>query len=142
MSHQTVRARAKKLGQEFAKRIRRLSAGKLGGKLHLHEVAVLTGGRKHWCWRAVNQERFVLDVLVQARRATGRPHRRVTTRYGKSPRVFPLSIALDAIKAASLDKGLLQLEAALDMIGVIERQRWRRRLTDKAAPAPRRPHGA
>ena len=35
---------------------------------HLDEVAIKTGGVKHWLWRAVDQGGMVLDVLVQRRR--------------------------------------------------------------------------
>ncbi|MCT4576382.1 MULTISPECIES: IS6 family transposase [Alphaproteobacteria] len=91
VSHQTVRAWAEKFGREFAKTIRRRSAGKLGDKWHLEEVVISIGGRKHWLWRAVDQEGFVLDVLVQARRdrrAALRLMRRLLTRQGHPPRVL------------------------------------------------------
>jgi putative transposase len=31
---------------------------------------VTIGGRKHWLWRAVDQDGYVLDEVVQARRNT------------------------------------------------------------------------
>ncbi|MEY8826913.1 IS6 family transposase, partial [Sedimentitalea sp. XS_ASV28] len=68
VSHQTVRAWAEKFGREFANTIRSRSAGKLGDKWHLEEVVVSIRGRKNWLWRAVDQDGFVLDVLVQSRR--------------------------------------------------------------------------
>ena len=40
----------------------------LGDKWYLDEVVVVMGGQKHWLWRAVDQDGFVLDVLVQSRR--------------------------------------------------------------------------
>ncbi|WP_349294792.1 IS6 family transposase (plasmid) [Thioclava sp. 'Guangxiensis'] len=91
VSHQTVRALAEQFGREFAKMIRRRSAGKFGDKWHLDEVVISIGGRKHWLWRAVDQEGFVLDVLVQARRdrrAALRLMRRLLTRQGHPPRVL------------------------------------------------------
>jgi putative transposase len=45
--HQTVRAWADKFGQEFSRRIRRRSVGKLGDKWHLDEVVVSIKGSKH-----------------------------------------------------------------------------------------------
>lgn len=39
-----------------------------GDKWHLDEVVPIIGGRKHHLWRAVDQDGFVLDVLVQSRR--------------------------------------------------------------------------
>lgn len=37
---------------------------------HLDEVVVSIGGRNHWLWRAVDQDGYVLDEIVQARRDT------------------------------------------------------------------------
>ncbi|MBN8631204.1 MAG: IS6 family transposase [Rhodobacterales bacterium] len=91
VSHQTVRAWAEKFGQAFANSIRPQSAGKFGDKWHLDEVVVATGGRKHWLWRAVDQEGFVLDVLVQSRRnkrAAHRLMRKLLKRQGHPPRVM------------------------------------------------------
>ena len=68
VSHQTVRLRAEKFGRIFANELRRRSAGRLDDKWHLDEAVVSIGGKKHWPWRAVDQDGFVLDVLVQSRR--------------------------------------------------------------------------
>jgi hypothetical protein len=38
-----------------------------GDKWHQDEVLITIAGEKHWLWRAVDQEGFVLDVLVQSR---------------------------------------------------------------------------
>ena len=39
-----------------------------GDKWHMDEVVVSIAGEQHWLWRAVDQNGFVLDVLVQRRR--------------------------------------------------------------------------
>ncbi len=70
VSHQTVRLWVEKFGRHFANEIRHRSAGKLGDKWYLDEVVISIGGKKHWLWRAVDQDGFVLDVLVQSRRNT------------------------------------------------------------------------
>jgi len=70
VSHQTIRSWAEKFGRSFAGHIRKRSAEKLGDKWHLDEVVFTIAGKKHWLWRAVDQEGFVLDVLVQSRRNT------------------------------------------------------------------------
>ena len=91
VSHQTIRACAEKFGREFAKTIRRRSAGRLGDKWHLDDVVISIGGGKHWLWRAVDQEGFVLDVLVQARRdrqAALRLMRKLFSRQSHPPRVL------------------------------------------------------
>ena len=68
MSHQTVRLWAEKFGRTFANEARRRSFGRLGDKWHLDEAIVSIGGKKHWLWRAVDRDGFVLEVLVQSRR--------------------------------------------------------------------------
>jgi len=41
-----------------------------GDRWHMDEVVVSIGGKQHWLWRAVDQDGFVLDVVVQRRRDT------------------------------------------------------------------------
>lgn len=66
VSLQTVRLYAEKFGRTFATDIRgRPSSGRLGDKWHLDEAVVSISGKKHWLRRAVDQDGFVLDVLVQ-----------------------------------------------------------------------------
>src|SRR4051794_39548901 len=67
VSHETVRQWARKFGQGFANQIRRRLPCP-GDKWHLDEVCLMIGGKKHWLWRAVDQDGGVLDVLVQSRR--------------------------------------------------------------------------
>ena len=58
---------------------------------HLDEVVVSFAGKKHWLWRAVDQDGFVLDVLVQSRRdkkAAKRLFRKLLKKQGKAPRVL------------------------------------------------------
>ena len=56
-----------KFGPAFANQIRRRLPC-AGDKWPLDEVAVKIVRVKHWLWRAVDEDRFVLDVLVQSRR--------------------------------------------------------------------------
>ena len=90
VSHETVRQWARKFGQDFANQIRRrLSCA--GDKWHLDEVGLMIGGTKHWLWRAVDQDGFVLDVLVQSRRdkrAATRLLRKLLKRQMRPPRVM------------------------------------------------------
>ncbi len=91
VSHQTVRLWAEKFGRAFASEIRRRSAGRLGDKRHLDEAVVLIRGKKHWLWRAVDQNGFVLEVLVQSRRnakAAKRLMRKLLKGQGRAPRVM------------------------------------------------------
>jgi len=43
-------------------------APKRGDKWHLDEVCLVINKKKHWLWRAVDQDGYELDVLVQSRR--------------------------------------------------------------------------
>jgi len=56
---------------------------------HLDEVVVTIGGRKHWLWRAADQDGYVLDEIVQARRDTTAAKRlliRLLKKQGLVPR--------------------------------------------------------
>ncbi|MDL2409653.1 IS6 family transposase [Rhizobium calliandrae] len=91
VSHQTVRSWAEKFGRAFANDIRRRASGRLGDKWHLDEAVVSIRGKKHWLWRAVDQDGFVLDVLVQSRRnakAAKRLIRKLLKGQGRAPRVI------------------------------------------------------
>lgn len=91
LSRTTVRLRAEKFGRTFANEIRRRSSGRLGDKWHLDEADVSLRGKKHWLWRAVDQDGFVLEVLVQSRRnakAAQRLMRKLLKGQGRSPGVM------------------------------------------------------
>src|SRR3954467_3937513 len=90
VTYETIRQWGLKFGREFANRIRR-RAPRRGDKWHLDEVVITIAGQKHWLWRAVDQEGFVLDVLVQSRRdkkAAKRLFRKLMTKQGRAPRVL------------------------------------------------------
>jgi transposase-like protein len=58
---------------------------------HLDEAVISIRGKKHWLWRAVDQDGFVLEVLVQSRRntkAAKRLMRKLMKGQGHSPRVM------------------------------------------------------
>src|ERR687893_2457896 len=90
VSHESVRQWALKFGQAFANQIRR-RLPHAGDKWHLDEVAIKIAGRKYRLWRAVDQDGFVLDVLVQSRRdkkAAKRLLRKLLKRQPRVPRVM------------------------------------------------------
>lgn len=91
VSHQTIRLWAEKFGRTFANQIRRRSSGRLGDKWHLDEAVVSIRSEKYWLWRAVDQDGFVLEVLVQSRRnakAARRLMRKLLKGQGRAPRVM------------------------------------------------------
>jgi putative transposase len=67
VSYETIRRWSKRFGQTFAHGVRRRRP-RPGDKWHLDEVPRKSNGRKHWLWRAVDQDGVVLDILVQERR--------------------------------------------------------------------------
>ncbi|MBV8736805.1 MAG: IS6 family transposase [Alphaproteobacteria bacterium] len=89
VSHESVRQWARKFGQAFANQIRRRPCA--GDKWHLDEVAIKIAGKKHWLWRAVDQNGIVLDILVQSRRdkrAAKRLLRKLLKKQRRPPRVL------------------------------------------------------
>src|SRR3954453_13762039 len=90
VSHESVRQWALKFGQAFANQIRRRLPAS-GDKWHLDEVVVKIAGKKHWLWRAVDQDGIVLDVLVQSRCDKGaakRLLRKLLKKQMRPPRVM------------------------------------------------------
>jgi putative transposase len=90
VTYETIRQWGLKFGREFANRIRR-RAPRRGDKWHLDEVVIIIAGKKHWLWRAVDQDGFVLDVLVQSRRdkkAAKRLFRKLLKKQARAPRVL------------------------------------------------------
>ena len=90
VSHETVRQWGLKFGRQIASSIhqRRLARG---DKWHLDEVVICIAGKKHYLWRAVDQDGFVLDVPVQSRRdkkAAKRLLRKLLKKQGRAPRVM------------------------------------------------------
>lgn len=69
VTHKTVRVWAEKFGREYSGSIRRRTP-RFGDKWHLDECVISIKGKYHILWRAVDQDGFVLEVLVQRRRNT------------------------------------------------------------------------
>ncbi|WP_264801731.1 DDE-type integrase/transposase/recombinase, partial [Acetobacter nitrogenifigens] len=69
VSYETIRRWSLKFGAAYARRLRRKSA-KREDIWHLDEARIVIGGRPHWLWRAVDQDGYVLDEILQARRNT------------------------------------------------------------------------
>jgi putative transposase len=90
VSHETVRQWGLKFGRVIAARIRQRRLAR-GDKWHLDEVVLSIAGKKHYLWRAVDQDGFVLDVLVQSRgdtKAAKHLLRKLLKKQGRAPRVM------------------------------------------------------
>jgi len=107
VTYETVRQWAWKVGQQVARRIRSRS-GTFGDKWHLDEVVIAIKGKRHWLWRAVDQNGAVLDILVQSRRdtrAAARLMRKLLSKQGKAPRVM-VTDKLKSYASANIKMGL------------------------------------
>src|SRR5690606_14931039 len=67
VTHQTIRNWAIKFGSQFAKDLKRRSAVGFGDKMHLDDCVIHIYVKKHRIWRVIDQNGFVLDLLVQCR---------------------------------------------------------------------------
>jgi putative transposase len=88
VSYETVRRWALKFGPVYARRLKRKIPSRRD-IWHLDEVVVTIAGQKHWLWRAVDQDGYVLDEVVQTRRDTKAAKRllkRLLRKQGCPPR--------------------------------------------------------
>jgi putative transposase len=69
VSYETVRRWAMKFGPSYARRLKRKKPSRRD-IWHLDEVVITIAGETHWLWRAVDQDGYVLDEIVQTRRNT------------------------------------------------------------------------
>ena len=77
VSYETIRRWAKKFGPDYARRLRRKQPSR-DDIWRLDEVVITIAGGKHWLWRAVDQDGYVLDEIVQNRRNTKAAKRLLT----------------------------------------------------------------
>jgi putative transposase len=88
VSYETVRRWALKFGPDYARRLKRKRPSRYD-IWHLDEVVITIAGKKNWLWRAVDQDGYVLDEVVQARRNTKAAKRllkRLLKKQGYPPR--------------------------------------------------------
>ena len=64
VSYETIRRWAVKLGADYARRLKRKSPTR-HDVWHLDEVVISINGETRYLWRAVDQEGYVLDEIVQ-----------------------------------------------------------------------------
>jgi len=88
VSYETIRRWSRKFRTAFARSLRRKPA-KRGDIWHLDEARIVIRGQPHWLWRAVDQDGYVLDEILQTRRNTKAARRlltRLLSRQGARPR--------------------------------------------------------
>jgi putative transposase len=67
LTYEAVRSWCRKFGQAYANALRQRHP-RPGDKWHLDEVFLTIHGERQYLWRAVDQDGYVLDILVQRRR--------------------------------------------------------------------------
>lgn len=97
VSYETVRRWGKKFGSEFARGLRRKQPSR-DDIWYLDEVAITIAGEKHWLWRAVDQDGYVLDEIVQRRR-NAKAARRLLTRLLKKQGIAPKRMISDKLRS-------------------------------------------
>lgn len=78
VTYETIRRWRRKHGPDYARRLRRKVPAK-DDTWHVDELVVRINGQKCWLWRAVDQDGYVLDEIVQTRGNT-KAARRLLTR--------------------------------------------------------------
>jgi len=87
VSHETARRWFLKFGPSIDANLRRLRP-RPSDHWHLDEMVVRINGKRHWLWRAVDNEGEELDFLVQTRRnanAAKRLMKKLLKKYGFAP---------------------------------------------------------
>ncbi|MBL0407435.1 IS6 family transposase [Microvirga aerilata] len=95
ISYETIRRWALKFGPAYARRLRRKPPSRRD-IWHLDEVVVTISGKKHWLWRAVDQNGYVLDEILQSRRDT-KAAKRLLTRLLKKQGCPPRRMITDKL---------------------------------------------
>ncbi|MGJ0507729.1 MAG: IS6 family transposase [Methylocystis sp.] len=88
LSYETIRRWAMNFGLDYAHRLKRKKPGRRD-VWHLDEVVISINGERRHLWRAVDQDGYVLDEIVQVRRnakAAQRLLKRLLHKQGCRPR--------------------------------------------------------
>lgn len=94
---QTIRRWGRKFGPDYARRLRRKEPS--GNDVwHSDEVVVTIAGKKNWIWRAVDQDGYVLDEVVQNRWNT-EVARRLLARLLKKQGIAPKRMIADRLRS-------------------------------------------
>lgn len=102
VSHETIRRWGLKFGAAYARSLRRKPAGP-GDIWHLDEVRIVIAGRPHWLWRAVDQDGYVLDEILQTRCNT-KAAKRLLTRLLRKQGAAPRRMITDKLKSYAAAK--------------------------------------
>jgi putative transposase len=107
-SYESVRLWRNKFGPLFSKRLKRRHPG-FGDTFFIDEVFVTIAGRRHYLWRAVDQDGDVVDVYLQARR-NAEAAKRFFRRLIRSHRTSPRKIVTDKLGSYGVARRALMPE--------------------------------
>jgi len=88
VSYEAIRLWVIKFGAKYARRLTRRHHG-FGDTFYIDEVFIKINGVQHYLWRAVDQDREVIDVYLQKKRdgaAAKRFFKRLIKKYRNEPR--------------------------------------------------------
>ncbi len=97
VSNETARRWFPKFGRLVAVNLHR-SRSRASAHWHIDEMIIKICGRKHWLWRAVDDEGEVLDFLMQPRRCA-KSARRLLRKLLKKQGFAPKRITTDKLKS-------------------------------------------
>jgi putative transposase len=97
VSYETIRRWALKFGADYARRLKRKTPTR-HDVWHLDEVVISINGEKRTLWRAVDQDGYVLDEIVQIHRNT-KAARRLLTRLLRKQGGSPKRIVTDKLRS-------------------------------------------
>ncbi|MFP6711524.1 MAG: IS6 family transposase [Rhodospirillales bacterium] len=109
ISHETVRRWFLKFGTPIAKNLRS-SRPTPSDYWHLDEMVIVIRGKKHWLWRAVDNEGEVLDFLVQPKR-NAKAALKLIRKLLKKQGLLPTRIVTDKLRSYHVAFKLLGLTA-------------------------------
>jgi len=97
VTHETIRQWCRKFGPDYARKLRRRQ-GRLGDTWHLDELFVSIQGRRHYLWRAVDQDGDAIDILVQRHRHA-HAAKRFFRKLLKGQRTEPWRLVTDKLRS-------------------------------------------
>jgi putative transposase len=97
ISYETVRRWFLKFGSAIAANLRR-TRPRPSDHWHLDEMVIVIRGKRHWLWRAVDNEGEVLDFLVQTQR-NAKVARKLMRKLLKKQRFAPSRLVTDKLRS-------------------------------------------
>ncbi len=97
VSCESVRRWGRKFGPAYARRLRSKQLSR-SDVWFFDEMRIVIAGKKHWLWRAVDQDGHVLDEIVQTRRNT-KAAKRLLARLLKKQGIAPKRMIPDKLRS-------------------------------------------